>query len=375
MHGKLRARAVLVSLLMIGTGLTAATVGAPAAAAASASGSACGGSGGSSGGGGASGEGFAIWAEMSTHQDMCASGGNAAASSNGGGGGGGTSIPVPCWWGPMYTPSQLFADIVSLDQSSSDLTYAALQQEYDHNGYTTGGQPAPFTAGYKSTDGPQWESFNVNATPTGTWWGLYYAAGDTQAQMTQCENILTSMSPEWFYWAPDNTQPNIPGGIVPLTPVDLAQYVYSVIDLPNADVTTNPKQGISATVSLPTWMWAANDQNTEAVDNICVAATCVNFTAQAESFTITTEDGTASITDSGCVRQPNGDVGTQYSSGAAFSCGIDFGSPGTFGATVATTWQVKINWPGGTWSPAKAPVIDTALPQPINVQEVQAVNN
>jgi enoyl reductase len=373
-HGKLRARAVLVSLLMIGSALTAATVGAPAAVAASASGSACSGSGGSSGGGGASGQGYAIWAELNTHLDMCASGGNAAAGS-GGGGGSGASAPVPCWWGPMYSPAQLFAEIVSLEQSSSDLTYAALQQEYDHNGYTTGGQPAPLTTGYQSTDGPQWESFNEAAAPTGTWWGMYFYTGDTQAQMTQCQTMWDSHYPEMYYWVPDGTQPNIPGGVVPMTPEDLAQYVYSVIDLPNADVTTNPAQGVSATVSLPTWMWAANDQNTEAVDNICAAATCVNFAAQAESFTITTEDGTASITDSGCVLQPNGDVGAAYSSGGAFSCGIDFGSPGSFGATVATTWQVKISWPGGTWSPATAPVIDTALPQPIAVQEVQAVNN
>lgn len=374
MHGKLRARAVLVALLMIGSGLTAVTVGAPAAVAASASGSACSGSGGSSGGGGASGEGFAIWAEMSTHQDMCASGGNAAAGS--GGGGGGASTPVPCWWAPAYTPDQLFNYIAKMGaQSSTDLTYAALQQEYDHNGYTTTGQPAALTSGYQSTSGPPWESFNVGAAPAGTWWTLFVASWATPAQFKQCEAILNSNYPKWFYWAPDKTQPNIPGGIVPMTPEDLAQYVYSVIDLPNADVTTNPAQGVKATVSLPTWMWAANDQNTEAVDNICVAATCVNFAAQAESFTITTDDGTANITDSGCVLQPNGDVGTQYSSGAAFSCGIDFGSPGAFGATVATTWQVKITWPGGTWSPATAPVIDTALPQPINVQEVQAVNN
>ena len=373
MHGKLRARAVLVSLLMIGSGLTAATVGAPAAMAASASASSCGGGGGSSGGGGASGEGYAIWAELNTHLDMCASGGNAAAST--GGGGSGASTPAPCWWGPMYSPAGLFAEIVSLDQSSSDLTYAALQQEYDKNGYTPSGQPAAIPGGYQSTDGPPWDSFNVGATPTGTWWGMYFYSGDTLAQMSQCQTEWDTHYPEMYYWALDNTTPAIPGGIVPMTPEDLAQYVYSVIDLPNADLTTNPAQGVKATVSLPTWMWAVNDQNTEAVDNICVGATCVNLTAQAESFTITTDDGTANVTDSGCVLQADGDVGAPYSSGGAFSCGIDFGEPGSFGATVATTWTVKITWPGGTWSPPTNPVIDTALPQPIDVQEVQAVNN
>jgi hypothetical protein len=372
MHRKLSGRAAAAAAaLAFSAALATAGSAAPAEAASGAGSGSCQSGGGSSGGGGGgSGADYRLWVQVSSQIPACAGGGNASQSD----GGSGVSVHIPCWWGPEYDPQGL-ADYVNSFAATSSTSgwYAILQAEYDKNGTD------PLTSDYRSTDGPQWESYNVGAQPTGEWYGLIFNSGDTSDQLKACTDELTARSPEEFYWGVNGTPPaDLPTDVPGFTAKDLAQYVESVVELPSANVNTSPRKGAPATIGLPVWYWQkAGTATTHLGAYVCALGVCVTFNADAVSFTI--DPGTTSaVTYTDCnLRASTNTLGTPYANQPPSQnppCGVRYTAPAP-GVTpsVATTWHVAITWPGGSWGPPKDPVIITALPR-IRVQDIQALN-
>jgi hypothetical protein len=363
MHRKLSGRAVLTAAaLTVSCALATTWTAGPAEAA---GGTSCPSSGGSSGGGGGSGSSFQIWVALNKTTDMCANGGNASQTD----GTGGATVHIPCWWGPAYDPAGLAAYVDGLGESAID-TQFSLQQEYDKNG------TFPLGATYVSTQPPPWESYNVGATPTGEWYGLILNNGDTSDELTACMNDEDAKFPEIYYWVPTGQPPtNVPTDHPGFTPLLLAEYIESVINLPYASVSTNQRGAVS-TVGLPVWYWQEPGANSLEIDNICAFGVCVDLHAQAVSFTIT-PGAAAARNQSGCtLNSASGVIGIPYTGGSGMSaCSVEYQGPvpKAFRPVVMTTWKVAITWPGGSWSPPDDPVITTAL-GPITVQEIQAVN-
>jgi len=364
MHRKLSGRAALAAAtLTVSCALATAWSSAPAQAAGG-SGS-CSSGGGSSGGGGGSGGNYKIWAALSTHEDMCAGGGNVR-----GDGSSAASVHIACWWGEVYDPTGLKAEIQSFaSQGSTSNWYMMLQSEYDKNGTD------PLTSGYHSTDPPPWESYNIGADPAGNWYGLILNSGDTLDELQKCTDEEDAHSPEIYYWGVNGAPADLPTDAPGLSAKDLAIYVDSVINLPNADVSTNPPG--KSTVKVPVWYWQNAGGNTVTIDNICAFGICVDFHAQAVSFQIETAGAPATIKSGGCtLNKKTGVLGTPYSQAdknTASSCGVTYTAPGTGNPVVKTFWHVVINWPGGTWSPPADGYIETTMGN-VPVQEIQAVN-
>jgi len=363
-HRKLSGRAALAAATLVASCAFATAWSTPPALAASGSGS-CSGSGGSSGGGGGSGDNYKIWVALSTHQDMCAGGGNIE-----GDGSSDASVHIACWWGEVYDPAGLRAEIQSFaSQGSTSNWYSILQQEYDVNG--TG----PMSAGYRSTQGPPWQSYNVGATPAGEWYGLILNSGDTLDELQKCTDEEDAQSPKIYYWGVNGAPADLPGDAPGFTARDLAMYVDSIVNLPPADVSTNPPG--KSTVNVPVWYWQNAGPNSLTIDNICAFNVCVDFHAQAESFQIKSAGAPATLRSGGCtLNTSTGVLGTAYrksDGNTASNCGVTYTAPGGGDPVVWTYWKVTITWPGGSWSPPKAGYIPTTMGN-VPVQEIQAVN-
>jgi enoyl reductase len=347
-----------------------AAAGAPSAQAAdgtsSCGSSASGGTSGGGGGGSVSGSTVTMW-EMLTvksQASLCPSG-----TSNSGGG---DYQPPQCWWGPEFDPQGLADDIGQLEGGSADDTYVTLTDEYAHGG--TG--MTDFTAGYKSTDGPPWELFNVGATPPGEWWGLIWSDTITEQGIEDCTAIDNKHSPEDWYWVPDQTAAPDPGDAPVLDPYELALYIEGKVNIQSLPIQTSPSLATTdATVGLPTWVWA-DDANTTVTDDICTAPQygniCVTMTATAQSFTVTSNDSGAQIFGP-CTRNAGGDIGTPYKDGDTGNppCGVTFSQPGNWNLDMLTTWNIAITYAGGELDQQ----IQTDTAVPATVQEVQAINN
>jgi enoyl reductase len=364
-------RAVVAALVLIGSGVFASTAGAPAAQAA-AGGDNCvsGGSGGTSGGGGGSvslnGQ-ITMWAALSEHTQaaLCPGGTSSGGNSN--------WTPPQCWWGPEYSPDQLAADIGQLDTNggSADATYTALTDEY-----ANGGTGAKFTSGYMSTDGPKWELFNVGASPGGEWWGLIWNENITPQGMNDCTNIDTKHFPEDWYWVADQAGAPNPGDAPVVDAHELALYLEGKVKLTPLPIQTDPALTTTkATVGLPTWVWA-NAGGATVLDQLCLAPQyganiCVNMTATARSFTVSSSDSGATLyTD--CKANAGGTVGTPYTGQSGNPpCGVTFSQPGNWTLDMVTTWNVKLDYGNGELDDPAYTETDLNA----NVQEVQAINN
>jgi enoyl reductase len=364
-------RAALASCLVLASGWFTVLASAPSALAVSGAG--CGtSSGGTSGGGSVTGSQVTMWASLTKTEHLCSSGSSSIT--------GGTSwTPPACWWAPEYTPEELYSTVGQLDQSSSQLTYSAFQQEYDVNGDNGHGGLAPLTPGYLSTDGPKWQSYNVGAGPAGTWWGLIWNDDDTLTQMQQCSDIDTKHFPEDWYWVPTGGAAPATGDAPPVTAEQLALYVASKVQLPPLQVQASPALGSKSTVNLPTWVWAAAADTSFSVNDICLTedpAICVNLTAQAESFTLGTDPSDSVLYNTGCtLDQTTGTIGTPYAGSKGDPpCGVTFTNPENYNLKVLTSWLITVTWNGGQWqSPQPLPTTETD--EAVTAQEVQTINN
>ncbi|MBR7828667.1 hypothetical protein KDK95_20330 [Actinospica sp. MGRD01-02] len=364
-------RAALAACLVLASGWFTVFASAPSALADSGSG--CGtSSGGTSGGGSVSGSQVTMWASLTKTEHLCGSGSSSIT--------GGTSwTPPACWWAPEYTPEELYSTVGQLDQSSSQLTYSAFQQEYDVNGDNGHGGLAPLKPGYLSTDGPKWQSYNVGAGPAGTWWGLIWNDDDTLAQMQQCSDIDTKHFPEDWYWVPTGGAAPTTGDAPTVTAEQLALYVASKVQLPQLQVQASPALGSKSTVNLPTWVWANAADTSFSVNDICLTedpAICVNLNAQAESFTLGTDPADSVLYNSGCtLDQATGTIGTPYAGSKGDPpCGVTFTNPENYNLKVLTSWLITVTWNGGQWqSPQPLPTTETD--EAVTAQEVQTINN
>ncbi len=372
MHRKMKRRAALAALALT-ISCTATSVWSAAPALADSGSGSCGStsSGGSSGGGSGSGGDYQIW-EALTYKNtdyLCSSGGNVTS------GGADTSVYVPCWWGPEYSPSELQAYVDGMGESAID-TQFDFMHEYDSNGDAAG-----YTAGYQSTDGPLWESYNVGASPAGEWYGLIFNAADTSAQMDTCQAGQDAKYPEDYYWGVNGNPPaDLPGNAPGFTEQDLADYLESIVVLPPAVMQSSQGKDASAdTVNLPIWYWQDEGTPSTLVEfDECAFQVCVHFRAQAVSFTVRDDTTPAEIDSSGCTDQPSTNtLGTPYTDqplSQAPSCGVTYTERSAATDPVAeTTWNVAITWDGGSLVPTPPPVIGTPIGG-LPVQDVQAVN-
>jgi hypothetical protein len=370
-HTRLNGRAALAAFVLTASCVFTAA-GAPAAQAADGSGS-CGSSvsGGTSGGGGGgsvSGSTVTMW-EMLTvksQASLCPAG-----TSNSGGG---NYQPPQCWWAPEFDPQGLADDIGQLEGGSADDTYVALTGEY-----AAGGTGAPYTDGYNADQGPPWERFNVDApepSKPGKWWGLIWSDTITEQGIEDCTAIDTKYFPKDWYWVSPDADGDIPTDAPPLSPRELALYVEGKVNIQSLPIQTSPSLATThATVGLPTWAWA-DAANTTITADICTAPQygniCVNMTATAQNFTVTTDDTGAQIFGP-CERGAGDDIGTPYKNGDTGNppCGVTFSQPGNWNLNMLTTWNIAITYVGGGLN--QQIQTDTALAA--TVQEVQAINN
>jgi enoyl reductase len=377
-HARLTGRAALAASLLLTSGVFAVTADTPAAHASSgfsgtdncepAS------SGGTSGGGGgsiANGQ-ITMWTQLtSASQQLLCSAGNTTSAS------GGTNWQPPqCWWAPEYSPSELAAAINAMGGSGIG-TYRPLNEVY-----ASGGPGATYPPNYTSTSGPPWVLYNVGASPGGEWSGMILNENITEQGLADCTKLWDNRFTKVFSWVaesgPDQGLSKPPlDGLPQLTAQNLAYYVAGKVRLNPVTVQTNPSLNTTnATVGLPTWVWAEGAGNTTIKDDVCTqqhyGGICVNLNAQAESFTVSTDDPAATVY-SNCALNA-GVIGKAYNGGAGDPpCGVKFGTPGSWDLTLDTTWNVTINWTGGSLTLQPPPVTETDVPA--NVQEVQAVNH
>lgn len=381
MHARLNGRAVLAALVLVAGSTVTTMTGAPTAMATTTattgqnncvSGGSGGTSGGGSGGGSIAGNTVTMWQmlTLTSQRVLCQNGTN-----SGSGSGSGTNYQPPqCWWGPEYSPTELQSAIGALETSggSADGEYTALNGEY-----AAGGSGATPPATYKSTDGPPWDYYNVGASPGGMWWGLILNENITTAGLDACTAIFNKHFPEDWYWVADaNPVAPEPGDVPTIDPYQLALYVQGKVQLNPLPVHTNPDlTSTKATVGLPTWVWADAAETTVNA-TICTApkygSICVTMKAEAQSFTLTTNDPGATVY-AHCDRDANGVIGTPYTSGQSGNppCGVTFSQPGQWQLTMQTTWNVTINYGAGTLTGIGYSATDVSA----NVQEVQAINN
>jgi enoyl reductase len=362
-------RAVVAALVLAASGLFAATAGAPAAQAA-AGGDNCvsGGSGGTSGGGGGTvsttGQ-ITMWETLSAHAQaaVCPGGTTSGGNSN--------WTPPQCWWGPEFTPDQLAADIAQLAPSSSSETYMALDQVYAANGPNG---PAP--AGYVFKNEPPFYMYNENVSPAGEWWGLIWNEDITLQGIDDCTAIDNSHFPKsvWYWVSPATATPE-PGDAPTLNRHELALYLEGKVKLEPLPIQTDPSLATTkATVGLPTWVWATG-AGTKVQDELCTAPQygniCVQMTATAQSFTVSSSDPGATLyTD--CKANADGSVGTPYTGQSGNPpCGVTFSQPGNWTLDMVTTWNVELAYDGGALNDPAYTETDLNA----NVQEVQAINN
>jgi hypothetical protein len=362
-------RAVVAALVLVTSGVFA-SAGAPAAQAAT-GGETCvsgGGSGGTSGGGGGSvsdAGSVTMWEMLSAHAQavLCPSGTSSSGSSA-------NWSPPQCWWGPEFSPQGLAADIAQLGGESTIDTYMAMDELYAANG-PNGAAPA----GYVFKNEPPWYMYNENVTPAGEWWGLIWNDVMTGQGISDCLAIDTSHSPRNWYWVTDQNEPGTPTDAPAFSDSQLALYLEGKVKLTPLPIKTDPSLATTkATVGLPTWVWA-DAADTTVQDQLCLAPQygnfCVNMTAKARSFTVSSSDPGATLyTD--CKANADGTVGTPYSGQSGNPpCGVTFSQPGNWTLDMVTTWNVQLAWDGGALNdPAY-----TETDLPANVQEVQAINN
>lgn len=372
MHARLNGKAALAAFLLVGASVVTTVAQAPAAQAAETGTSSCSStaSGGTSGGGGGSVSGSTVtmWQLLTVKSQgaLCPAGSSS---------GGGNYTPPQCWWGPEFSPTELSDDIGQLDTNGESAidTYTAFNEVYAKDGT---GYDVPAT--YKSTDGPPWEVYNIKQSPAGEWWGLIWSDTITEQGIQDCTAIDNDHFPRDWYWV-------LPGDKAPakdaptLDAKELALYVQGKVMLPALKIQTNPDldTATKATVGLPTWVWADAAGST-ITDEICTRdlyRVCVNMTATAASFSLSTDDSGASVF-ADCKRNADGTVGTKYTGQSGNPpCGITFSQPGTFNVNMQTTWNVVIGFTNDDGSNGQLTGTGTSETQvPANVQEVQAIN-
>jgi hypothetical protein len=292
--------------------------------------------------------------------------------------------PPACWWAPVFTPDALkaYAYANFVNASSADLTWQQMLQYYE----TDGGKGETTPPGYKSTDGPPYSNWNINASPGGMWWSLVFNEDMIGTpQFGDCLNHTLTSDGEPWSWVPDaNGGPtNVTGPII--TQGELAQYAASIIQLPASDFSSDPTAG--QTVNLPTWVWAGNaatgtyaPQRLRLCTNYPVAAPiCATVTATATTFTI--DPGTpnnaadALVYDSGCTVNANGTVGTPYTGQPGLPpCGLTYlhSTPQNtlYYPSVTVKWSVTWNGGGAGWP--KTDTMPGAVHQ-MTVQEIQSI--
>jgi hypothetical protein len=367
MHARLTGRAALAAALVFTSGLYAVAVAAPQALAAtgadncnSAS------SGGTSGGGSVVGGTVTMWLQLEqSSQSMLCSAGSSSAS------GDPNWQPPQCWWGPQFSPDELAGAIGSLNTNGGSAieTYTALDGVY-----ASLGPDVPVTGTYVSTSGPNWDDYNINASPPGEWWGLVWSDNITLAGIDSCTNIENNHFPVDWYWVADQAAGPDPGDAPVLDPQELALYIEGKVKLYSAQVQTSPALD-HATVGLSNWLWADGAGNTTIPKtDICTQPqyghVCVTLSAQATKLTIAAPG--AQIFSACTLHPGTTEIGTPYTGGNGNPpCGLTFTQAGTSQVTIGTYWKVKINWGGGEIDLNPPPLYQTL---PADVQAIQAVN-
>lgn len=288
--------------------------------------------------------------------------------------------PPVCWLEPQYTPTELKTYIT---------TEAGLPESVVAEGAEMYGK---WLAYYGTTVKPPYELRH-----SGWWWGVGCDSSNLNAS-TYAAQIWSEVGLGVFQpWEWEATAPPPTPGVTVITPAVLAEYARDAFSPPQPQTQTSPVT--TQTVGLTTYFAGTTDatvnvaatvpgyeanQNknglTENVVGTPEMATIDITTVTASGATVDTTvpclvtAGAANATGQPPATSTYGAVGTDGLPTTS-SCSYTPTQPGTSSYTVAITWswnwlesEGAAGWPLTTVSPVEQV-------GPLNVQEVQAINN
>ena len=286
----------------------------------------------------------------------------------------GQAPPPVCWLEPQYTPAEL-QSYVTTEASLPESVVAEGAEMYGKwlTYYGTTVQP-PFELGQ-----------------SGWWWGVGCDSSNlnasTYAQQIWSEVGLGVFQP--WEWEPTTATPPAPAGVTVVTPSLLAEYARDAFSPLQPQTQTSP--AATQTVGLTTYFAGtteatANVEATLPADDLTEDVIGTPETANIDITTVTASGATVDTTISCPVTAgtagANGQS-TQSTYGATgadglpttSSCSYTPTQPGTSSYTVTITWSWDwleadgaAGWPLTTLSPVEQV-------GPLNVQEVQTINN
>ena len=264
-------------------------------------------------------------------------GGNAGSSAN--------FTPPKCWYEPSFDPagaqSYLEGDILpvtgqSIGQEFSDKVKGELQD-------TTGGNQ------------------QYHAGEDGYWYGHVCSTnvpiGDQQAILNPTAD---------FVWVPAGTAPPGPA----FTGRMLAEMARSVLVIGHVPIDSSPRAGVSATVRLPTWLWAGNARDFVVTAQLPGNGLSATVTANLQAIHISSVPAEATMHPGSGACAGKG-VAFNGSTGAP-PCGVTFGRSAA-NAQIGLELIWHITWTSSDGDGDDMGTVPIAQQLNFRVQEVQVV--
>jgi hypothetical protein len=275
----------------------------------------------------------------------------------------GETAPPVCWLEPQYTPAELQSYIVT--ESSLPLSVVAEGVE----------MYGKWLAHYGTAVKPPYK-----LGQDGWWWGVGCDPTNLNAS-TYAEQIWSEVGLGVFKpweWEATTTQPKVPATVPVVTPTILAEYARDAFGPQQPTTTTSP--ATTQTVGLTTYFAGTTHALVDVSAALPNDGLVENVVGTPETATIhittVSAGGTTTDTTVSCPVSTDGKYGaTSNGAPAESKCSYTPTEPGTTSYTVTITWlwnwleaDGAAGWPLTTVSPVEQV-------GPLNVQEVQTVNN
>jgi len=275
----------------------------------------------------------------------------------------GETTPPVCWLEPQYTPAALQSYIVA---------ESSLPESVVHEGAEMYGKWLLY---YGATPSPDYELGN-----DGWWWGVGCDSSNmntnTYAQQIWSEVGLGVFQP--WEWEPTTTTPAAPADVTVITPSVLAEYARAAFAPEQPQTTTSP--AATQTVGLTTYFAGTTHAQVDVkatlpTDGMTEEVIGTPTTATIDITTVTASGATVDSTVP-CPVTTDGTYGSVDANGlpTASSCSYTPTQPGISSYTVTITWSW--DWLEADGAAGLAPTISPVEQVgPLNVQEVQTINN
>jgi hypothetical protein len=271
--------------------------------------------------------------------DYNAGGGNAGSSAN--------FTPPKCWYEPFGDAAEaqryLEKDILPLSENGQSISNEFGQKVKGELQDTSGGNQQ-----YHAGEDGYWYSHVC---------GSDVPIGEQQAILTPAAD---------FVFVPAGTAPPGPA----FTGRMLAEMARSVMVIGHVPIDSSPKTGVSATVRLPTWLWAGGQPQFQVIATLPGGGLSATVTATLQSIQISSVPAEA-------VMHPGG--GDCAGPGVAFNgstgqppCGVTFGRSAA-NAQIGLQLIWAINWTSTDGDGGNMGTVPIAQQLNFRVQEVQVV--